>query len=130
MLSRILVSRSFCGRVNELLRLVTTWESKRIIPFLLAQLHQVESLPAFHAAELMTVLADLLDDKQVSELVEEYEQKAAYADEEIQSPELSAEEKEALSEDALVHPIQRRQMLQNFLRIVEAKLRTSSQSIR
>lgn len=115
---------------NELLRLVTTWETKRIIPFLLAQLHQIESQPPLHAAELMTVLAELLDDTQISELAEEYEQKSEYADEEIQSPRLSPEEKEELREDALVHPIQRRQRLQNFVRVVEAKLRNTPQTIR
>lgn len=126
--STLLTIEKLSDKDRDLLQLVTTWETKRVIPFLVAQLHLIEMQPPLRADDLLSTLADLMDDEAIQKLAEEYIEKAEYADEEIQYEELTPEEKEELQEDALAHPIKRRQMLQNFLRVVEEKLRSTPRS--
>jgi hypothetical protein len=56
----------------KLIELVKTWKDPRLLDFLLAKLHDIEGNPTSVADELVDDLSDVIDDKETSDLAEEF----------------------------------------------------------
>ncbi|MCI0489702.1 MAG: carboxypeptidase-like regulatory domain-containing protein [Blastocatellia bacterium] len=103
-------------RDMKLIDLVKNWNDARFAPFLLSQLRRLEPNPPYFAEEMVTTLADLLDDEEATDFAEEYCDNVTYEDKEDEEATPGESTKRAATE-------KRSAMLQKFLRSVETKIK-------
>lgn len=121
------------GSDMELVTLAQHWKDNRLIPFLLDQLHRVESNPPPHAVGILYALAEAMHDEDLKSLVEAYNDKATYEDLKEETDAAAetepGEEVDNKSSDAAKEKVkdaetarqQRSQMVHHFLTMVEKK---------
>jgi hypothetical protein len=123
-----------------LIELVRHWDDGRLVPFLLAQLKQMEANPSRYAEDVLYIISDVLKDDDLREFAEQYGTNASYEDIEAEEEAAAAEAEEAeVGEDAedvedaeeaaaiKVDQAEARQnrseMLRKFIALVESKIK-------
>jgi hypothetical protein len=139
--SALLDIESLAGDESDLIKLVSKWDSAKVVPFLIAQLRKHEDNPPAWTWTIVNTLSEILDDQKISELADDYNQNAPYDDITSEAEEDAEEESgeeveeeaerieetaEAEEEKALTPEEARRQrseMLKKFLASCEQKFK-------
>lgn len=119
----------------ELVQIVKTWKDKQLVPYLVWQLRQVEEDPPVVAAKIINIIAEMLNDEEITSLADEYTANATYEDlneEEVDVSEAAGDESEPDEDededvatekiDAATAKQQRSEMVKKFLAAVEKKM--------
>ncbi len=75
----------------QLVQLVKHWKDKQLVPYLVTQLRHIEANPPRFAQEIIMVIADLLNDEEITALADDYSANVSYED----SDQEESEEQEA-----------------------------------
>lgn len=81
-----------------LVEMVRQWGDPRLVPFVMSQLRAFKDAPPYEAETLVSGLAEILDDKELTRLAERYCDQAAYEDPDLMI--VGDEDEEAESADA------------------------------
>ena len=104
----------------QLMELAKHWKDPRLLPFLINQLRNLESEPPRSAESLMECIVDILDDKEISDLAEEYRDNVSYPEEEHGKESADATAASAEHTQEVKEAIRSRsEALGKFLRAVE-----------
>jgi len=104
----------------QLIELAKHWKDPRLLPFLINQLRKLESEPPRSAESLMDCIVDILDDKEISGLDEEYRDSVSYPEEEHGKESADATAASAEHTQEVKEAIRSRsEALGKFLRAVE-----------
>lgn len=114
------------GLDQELIELAQDWKDARLVPFLLTQLRRMEATPSRLAEDLVTTVADVLDDEAISALAKDYTDKAEYDDLDEIDNDLSADEKKEAAQAAATALAARKTMLQKFIFAAQSKVNLST----
>jgi hypothetical protein len=95
-----------------LISMVRRWDSKLLVPFLIEQLRRNEGEPLFWAGDVVTALAEMIDNEEVSEMADKFYESDLDDD---------AEGKDAKVPVELVR--KRSMLLKDFLKAVERSLK-------
>ncbi len=113
----------------QLVNLVKAWDSKRLVPYLAAQLQKIAAEAPSMAEDIILTLAELLDDKCVQNAADEYSDGLEYDDSETQSDEEAAAGKSKPRTIAAQIAISKRSAkLVQFLAILNQKLHADVRS--
>jgi hypothetical protein len=99
----------------QLVELVKSWKDEQLVPYLVSQLRRIEAAPPRMAQQVMTIIAELLRDEEVTNLTYEYSGNASYED-------LAQEENEIERIGAATAKQRRSELLKRFLAAVEKKI--------
>ena len=117
-----------------LIQLVRSWKDKQLVPYLVWQLRHIEADPSMMAQQIIIIIADLSNDKEINNVADEYNENASYEDlkeEEVDALEASVDEESEPAEDEDVDPEKidaatakrrRSELLKKFLAAVEKKI--------
>ncbi len=111
------------GEDLQLVNLVKAWDSQRLVPYLAAQLQKIAAEAPPMAEELVSTLAELLDDKSIKDAAAEYNDGIEYDDSEAPADDETAGSKSRPRTVAAQIAISKRSAkLVKFLAIVNQKL--------
>jgi hypothetical protein len=125
LLNALYATAELDDRDERLIRLAVIWEDERLLPFLVLQLRSVQESPPFAANTALQVVVELLDDEDVQNARDEYE--------EVTRGQLEALEEERNPDrfrariDGVEARQRRSEKLKAFLEIVEAKIKEAEQ---
>jgi hypothetical protein len=107
----------------ELITLAQDWKDARLAPFLFGQLRRIEAAAPPLAMNLIVTLADLLNDKEIVALAEDYMNNLSYEDflDEDGSPRLE-DEKKPLTEAGAAALAARSERLRKFIFAAQSKV--------
>lgn len=109
------------GESWELVNLVKAWDSKRLVPYLVAQLQKFASEAPHFAEEIVSTLAELSNDQTIRDAAKEYEEGIEYDDSEFQA-ELGTTNSKSKSVAAQIAISKRTAKLAKFLAVINQKL--------
>ena len=137
---------------RDLIDLVRHWNDGRLVPYLLGQLKQMEANPSRFAEDIVTLIADSLEDEDISQFAEEYSNNISYDDLDAEEEAATAEEAEETDEAEPVEEAEeaenveeaeeaeavkvtpdearqnRSEMLKKFIALVESKVKNEPRS--
>ena len=125
-LANALYSTAVVGDTEmELIDLQKELGDKRLLPFLVDQLHAAEIDPTYVAERMIEIVDELMDDDDVTEVAEAYQDKVSYEDleEDEEDSERTAEEKRERAEAAEEAKTNRKALLRAFLTVVNEKMK-------
>ena len=107
----------------ELAELVRGLNDKRLVPYLVAQLHRLVPEAPQLAERLVTAIAEILDDEAIEKAADHYRENADYSQDEQQEEEgKNAQKTQSPSVAAQVATAKRSVMLTQFIALAEQKL--------
>jgi hypothetical protein len=121
---------------RNLIELVQHWDDGRLVPFLLAQLKQMEESPSRFAEEIVNLISDALGDEDVNIFAVQYGDNISYEDLDAEVEAAEAEEadtveeaEEAEDENSPAEARQNRsEMLKKFIALVEDRIAKRSRA--
>jgi hypothetical protein len=125
-LAQVLYSTAVVGEAEmELIDLQKELGDKRLLPFVVDQLHAAEIDPSQVVERMIEIVDELMDDEDVTELAEAYYDKVSYEDleEAEEDSERTAEEIRERAEAAEEAKTNRKALLRAFLTVVDEKMK-------
>jgi predicted GTPase len=107
----------------ELVELVRGLDDKRLLPYLVAQLHRLVPEAPELAERLVTAVAEILEDEAIEKAADHYCENADYSqDEEQEEEDNNSQKAQTPSVGAQVATARRSAMLTQFIALAEQKL--------